>query len=333
MVEISIIRDNEEFRWKIENENVKGIIENMPAQKIKELVEMYILLGHTVATYASVQMSEESIKRYFTDIIKPLENEMNRIEDFRNNMPNIIKAELGEYAARLEEISKAMSNSMDSLSKFVTIYSSSKKYGELGEKIVLDTLEDEFKDDMFENVSLQAHYTDILAHPDKGVDVLIEVKNYENIVPSKEVKKFWNDIDNRGTKIGCFISLRTNIANIGSYTIIKRKDKLGIFMNVSKFTGENGIIDGIKLSYFIARKFAQYFKMIENERGEEGELRNKIVSISKEISKLENEIERLDEIRSQLNDISKAVKKSLDLLEEIIENSKNKISMILNLSN
>ncbi len=371
MIEIIIKINEKEIRWNVENSNVKNVLEKLPENKIPEYVEMYILIGDTVLNYASIQTSEETLQKYFGDIIQSLtesvssimelkekvdkeisenlpetikekiESEMKEkltelkgqidaLKEIKNSLPDTVKAQLGEYIGKLEESINNVKTSSEILSEFIGKYRGTKEKGEIGEDFVYNTLVDNFKEDSFQNVTKQGKYSDIKATSSDMVDVLIEVKNYKNPVPKGEVEKFWRDLELHNVNIGCFISLGTRIqGGIGEYNIITNGNKLGIFMNVGQFMGQNGMKDGIKLAYFITKKFAQYYKRVERERLEEGTLRQKIEKILTEINDLKSQLEDLKQISDKLRKIKGLVEESIVSIEGLYKESIHQIEKII----
>jgi len=371
MVEIALKINGEEKQWKIQNPKVEDILRRIPVNKIPEYVEMYILIGDTVLNYATIQTSEETLERYFEDVIQGLTEQVDEIaklkekvekeisenlpsiikekieseikekltelrgqiealKGIKDGLPDTIKAQLGEYIGKLEEAISNVKTSSDVLSEFISKYRGAKERGEIGEEFVYKILVDNFKEDSFEDVSEQSNYLDIKASSSDMVDILIEVKNYQNPVPASQVQKFWKDLESHDISIGCFISLGTRIqGGIGEYKIVSNGNKLGIFMNVGQFIGQNGMEDGIKLAYFITKKFAQYYKQVERERVEEGALRQKIESIFSEMNHLKSRLENLRRISDDLRKIEETVRKSISSIDELYRESINRIEKIM----
>jgi hypothetical protein len=76
--------------------------------------------------------------------------------------------------------------------------------------------------------------------------IMIECKNYNNIVPYEQVEKFYRDISLRNIKSGMFITTN-QIANIGNFSFIYHNKESEIipivFININVFQDENAIID------------------------------------------------------------------------------------------
>jgi len=264
--------------------------------------------------------------------IAELEGQIEALKDIKDNLPDTVKAQLGEYIGKLEEAINNVKESSDILSEFIGKYKGTKEKGEIGEEFVYKILVDSFKEDTFEDVSERGNYSDIKASSSDMVDVLIEVKNYKNPVQANQVHKFWRDLESHDIDIGCFISLGTRIqGGIGEYKIVSNSNKLGIFMNVDQFIGQNGMEDGIKLAYFITKKFAQYYKQIEMKRIEEGMLRQKIESILSEMNYLKSQLESLRHISDDLRKIEKIAKDSINSIDELYRESLIRIEKIMNM--
>ncbi|NVM54649.1 MAG: hypothetical protein HWN66_13170 [Candidatus Helarchaeota archaeon] len=337
-------KGEEEKKWHVKNPSVKIIIRKIPFNKIPEKLEAYILMGDTVMNYAAIQTSEETIEKWLGPHLQPitelpevinqkmnlklleLKVQIDALTEAKNNivaqLPDTIKAQLGEQVGKLEECT----NSISSFAKKIT---KSQRMGELGEEFIMTTLVDEFNEISFALVRQVAQSTDIKAKNPDMIDCLIEVKNYTNTVPTTQVDKFWRDLDTQNVKIGCFISLWTRLANIGEYKIVTKGDKLGIFMNVSHFSGSSGIDSGIKLAFFITRQFARYLKKLELERMEESILRQRIKDIQTEMDKMEEELEKISNVQRNLTSIQKLAKECSETIEDIFNKLTEKITKIM----
>jgi len=361
-----IIRINgKEFYCNIENPKVIGILQKIPENKIRDYIEMYILIGDTVLNYATIQTSEETLQKYFGDIVQKLSENVGEIDKLREkvekeileSLPEMVKKEInlglaeklgelksqitildkikdhipGTLKSALGELIGKLENAANTFSELSYRFRGTKEKGIIGEEAVYNILIEYFKEDNFENVSTQKNYSDIKASSQDMVDILIEVKNYETPVPSSQVQKFWNDLESQGMNIGCFISLNSPIqGDIGNYKILTKENKLGIFINASQFMGQNGIEDSIRLAYFIAKKFAQYFKQIEKEKIENGMISSKLDKILSEINHFKSQLERLKKIGEDLKQIEKITQKNISELDNLYREFDNRIEKIIN---
>lgn len=370
MVKIKIDLKGEIKSCEIQNSRVEEILEKIPKGKLCDYFEMYILIGDTVINYASLQTSEETLEKYFGNVMNDLKRRIEEIatlketvekeisdnlptvikekieveikdkltefkgqvealKTMKDNLPDKIKAQLGEYVKTLEALIETAGKSSEELTNIVGVYRGAPEKGKIGEDFVYITLTNNFKEDKFDDVSTQKNYADIKATSDDMLDLLIEVKNYQNPVPSDDVDKFWRDLEIHGVKVGCFISLGTHIRKIGDFRIENNGDKIAIFMNAGQFLGRNGMEDAIKLAYFISKKFGQYLKRIESERAEEGILRQKIEYITVQISNLKNKLRGLEELRGKIGKIEKMAKESITFLDELYRDTINNIDAIM----
>lgn len=357
-----IIKINgKEFYCNIENPKVIDILQKIPENKIRDYIEMYILIGDTVLNYATIQTNEETLQKYFGDIVQKLSENVTDIDKLREkvekeileNMPEIVKKEINSgLTEKLNELKSTINilnnikdqipetlksylgnleNITNTLSEFSYRFKGTKEKGIIGEELVYHILVEYFKEDNFENVSTQKNYSDIKASSQDMVDILIEVKNYENFVPYNQVQKFWDDLKSQNINVGCFISLNSRIqGDIGNYKIISNGNKLGIFINASQFMGQNGIEDSIKLAYFIAKKFAQYFKQIEKEKIENGMISLKLDKVLSEINHFKSQLERLKKIREDLKQIEKTTQKNISEIDNLYREFDNRIEKIIN---
>jgi len=113
MIEIALKINGEEKQWKIQNPKVEDILRRIPVNKIPEYVEMYILIGDTVLNYATIQTSEETLERYFEDVIQGLTEQVDEIaklkekveKEISENLPSIIKEKIeSEIKEKLTEL-------------------------------------------------------------------------------------------------------------------------------------------------------------------------------------------------------------------------------------
>jgi predicted nuclease with TOPRIM domain len=357
-----IIRiDGKEFYCNIENPKVIDILQKIPENKIRDYIEMYILIGDTVLSYATIQTSEETLQKYFGDIVEKLSKNVADIDKLREkvergiseSLPEMLKKEINSglkekldelksTTTTLNKIKDQMPETLkpylgnlekitNNLSDFSYRFKGTKEKGIIGEELVYQILVEYFKEDNFEKVSTQKNHSDIKASSNDMVDILIEVKNYETPVPSNQIQKFWSDLESQGINIGCFVSLNSSIqGDIGNYKIISNGNKLGIFINASQFMGQNGIEDSIRLIYFIAKKFAQYFKQIEKAKIEDGTISSKLDKILSEINHFKSQLERLKKIRADLKQIEKITQENIYEIENLYRELDNRIEKIIN---
>ena len=332
-ISMNIMINGEVKSWEVINPRVKEILAGINIEKLPERIELLLSVGDMVVGYASLQTSEETIHKYFgtieqnlsqrtkdfeelgkkieeiiTDqvpagIKEKIEAELRghvaKLEAFQSQLPDLIRAQLTEHTTELSENIAHVKGCTDTLGGLISRFKAPTTRGEIGQDFVFNTLLDHFKEIEFTDVSKSGQYTDIAASANDMMDVLVEIKNYSNPVPKKEVTKFWRDLENREIPVGCFLSLGTRISYFGDFKIVQQSNHVGIFINVGFYSGQNGFTDGVNLGFFIAQQFAKYLKRADMERVREGTLRQKMTAIYSEIDSLRQKLDKLQEIQSK----------------------------------
>ena len=97
------------------------------------------------------------------------------------------------------------------ISKLTGDISTSSIKGKIGENFLENLLKTSFPDDTVEVTAASGHEADIHLCSVEYPKILIESKLYKNAVTSKEVEKFYNDLDSTGIDYGIFVSLSSSI--------------------------------------------------------------------------------------------------------------------------
>lgn len=186
----------EEIRVKIKDPRAIAVIKRIPKEQFDEIVERYIILGDAVVSYASITPTREAIEQIFA----PLKTD---IDTIRQQLQLIVP----------------------------TIVTPAKK-GKITVESIFKSYEEHFMDDTFENISARGKYTDIKAIPaGTNQNVLIEIKDYSDTVPTHEVDKFWRDMETRDARYGIFVSMRTRITKIsGDIKVVSKMKKTAVFV-------------------------------------------------------------------------------------------------------
>lgn len=251
------------------------IVKCIQKDKRNEVIEKFIILGNMVMSYASISESEETVENFFS----PLRSD---IEMIREQLKLIIP----------------------------TIATPAKK-GEVTVENIYKSFQDHFMDDVFEDVSAIAKYTDIKATTSETeTEVLIEIKDYSGRIPTQEVEKFWRDMERRNIKHGIFVSMRSDISKVSSS--IKLETKMGrtaVFV-VNKDLNWSGHL----FAFYIIKKIVQLDSMKKKElKGKE---------LDKVISKINNvlvEIQKDTNVIEEIQTVANALKTTCtDKLEKII---------------
>lgn len=250
------------------------IAKSIPIINRNEIIEKYIILGEMVASHASISTDKETVEEFFS----PLKNDIDMI---REQLKLIIP----------------------------TIAAPAKK-GKMTADAVFESLREHFMDDSFEDVSKTEKYADILATTaDSKIPVLIELKDYSNVVPSAEIEKFWRDIERRGTKYGIFISMRSGISKCSSCISVKTEmNKTAVFVNNSELNWS-----GHLFAYYVIKKIAELESIKRKElRGEE--IGQVVAKVNKLVLDLQRNVESIDRIEDIADNLRTTCKKKLDEL-------------------
>ena len=250
------------------------IAKAIPIENRNEVIEKYIILGEMVVSHASISTNKETIEEFFS----PLKND---IEMIRQQIRLIIPS-IGAPA----------------------------KKGKMTVDTVFDSLREHFMDDSFEDVSSIGKYADVLATTaDSKTPILIEMKDYSNTVPQKEIEKFWRDIERRGTKYGIFISMRSGISTCSSCINLKTEmNKTAVFVNNSELN-----YSGHLFAYYVIKKIAELQSVHKKDFSGE-EISQIIAKVNRHVRELQNNVEAIDKIEDIADGLRTTCKKKLDEL-------------------
>jgi len=267
------------------------IINNFPEDQRDEIIEKYVILGDMVVSHASISTSKESVEQFFS----PLRTD---IETIREQLRRIVP----------------------------TIATPAKK-GDITVENIYESFREHFMDDSFEDVSRIGKYADILATTDTNEKVLVELKDYQNEVPSTEVDKFWRDMEVRNSNYGIFISMRTSISKCSGCINLKRKlNRTAIFVVNNELNWK-----GHLFAFYIIKKLVEIEKLKHKETvGEDlSSAFSRIHNIIRDIQKLTEDI---DEISKTADEIKTLSGKRLDKIVSIVNIYKQKINEKIELS-
>jgi hypothetical protein len=112
---------------------------------------------------------------------------------------------------------------VDEIRGFGILSEGSSKKGKAVEKVLLKTLTQEFPDWSFAATGYETSSADIIATHATNLRIAIELKNYTNVVPTKEITKFEKDISATGVDGAIFISVSSGITGITGNIDISQK--------------------------------------------------------------------------------------------------------------
>jgi len=257
----------------------KEIVEAIPVKQRDEAIEKFIILGDMVVTHASISTSKETVEQFFEPLTQDIEN-------IREQLRQIVP----------------------------TVKTPSMK-GKITVEAVYHSLREHFMDDSFEDVSRIGKYSDILATTaESKTPVLIELKDYDNTVPTIEVEKFWRDIELRGTRYGIFISMRTGITKCSSCITLKTEmNKTAVFVNNSELNWSGHIF-----AFYVIKKIAELESIKKKELKDE-EVNKVIAKVNKHIQDLQKQVDSIEKI--------------IEISEKLKTTAKNSLEDLISISN
>jgi len=290
---MSSVMSELKFDLTLKDPNAIRIVNNLPVEQRNSIIEKYIILGEMVVSHATIATRKETVEEFFS----PLKSDIETIrEQLRQIIPTIAKPA---------------------------------KKGEVTVDAIYASLQEHFMDDSFEDVSAIGKYADILATTgDTNTSILIELKDYKYSVPSKEVDKFWRDMERRGTKYGIFISMRSGITKCSSCINLKtRMDKTAVFVVNSELNWS-----GHLFAHYVLKKLIQLemAKKKELKGNEIGKILTKINNYASELQKNTATIEKIQNIADGLRTTCrKRLDELISLSHEFTTKQNEKINDII----
>ena len=176
-------------------------------------------MGYQVSKCISIKSSDSFIEDKITGL-----NEINKkqIELYNQQQLSNIKEVMLKLNNLHSMVTSNTSNTNESIrdqyQKIVDVVANitgktnkSAHQGQIGENYVLNILKDAYPRAIIDLSVSDAHQADIHMNIDGLPDIFVEVKNYTNTVPSKEVEKFKNDLVRNNISLGLFLSFGQKI--------------------------------------------------------------------------------------------------------------------------
>ncbi|MEM3434475.1 MAG: restriction endonuclease [Candidatus Methanomethyliaceae archaeon] len=319
------------YTLQLQDEDAISTLEQFPEEERSRVAAKYIIIGDTVVRYAAIVTSEASLQKYFEPITTNLRTLSENLESTRKQLegriPETIQANLSGVIEQIKAAATSLATLhegyQDLFSKIIPELAKSKPKGDISCEAVFQSLQSAFKSDSFEDVSSEQRYMDILGIPSFGQEpIYIEVKDYSDTVETKEVNKFWRDMEARNARVGCFISIRTPIRKVtNDFCIVTRGSKQGVFV-VSEAMGKQGHIIG----YMVARKLLEMMWQgtISTEKYElVARILNRRIQEFKDglrdLEQIEKDIEQArTNLDNQLNGIAKRTSNLRGTLEKVV---------------
>ena len=323
-----------EITLQLEDEKAIKIVKELPQNERDQIVEKYIIVGDTVIRYASIVTSEASLQRFFEPVITNLrtlsENLNTTIKQVEGKIPETLKDSLEGIATRLEGTATSFQTHQTNYAKmlseiFPTLAKT--KRGAISSDIIFNELQDNFREDKFEDVSSAARFTDIIGTPSfASRPILIENKDWTDPVASSEVEKFWRDMEARNATIGCFFSLRSSIRTITKdFAIVPNGGSLGIFV-VNEALDHRGHIFG----YMVARKMLEVLNQRPVVEAGKYELIAKV--LNNRLQELKDKMSDFESIESEIWKAKDDVGKTLERIATKVSKLRNSIETVIEIT-
>jgi len=220
----------------------------IPEHERVSIVNRYLKLGYITGTLCQTTVNP------INNIFDPIKNKLDMISSNNSSNLNVIGTKINENLDRVKQsIEQLSANNYKSVLK-----------GQYGENLVENIIDQNFPDYSIINTTKKDSASDYQLITNLGDRILIEVKNYSNVVPTTEVNKFIKDISQSSSKVGLFISLNTGISHRRRFAIENIDGKKIIFIPKSGIDGAS-IIWGLLLGIELINSESKYSNLTENK--------------------------------------------------------------------
>ena len=302
--------------------SINNWLKDISLEKEKDYLNKLLNLGYQVSNISNISINPESsilepITKKVSDInsncLNTYTEMLHSLEIYKSNT-EYIKDKIKNLDSNLNEnIDKHNENNRiqyqhlsEVINKLTGDINTSSIKGKIGENFIENLLNSSFGDDTVEVTASTGHEADIHLHSTEYPTILIESKLYKNAVNSKEVEKFYNDLNNTSIDYGIFVSLTSPIMCHRRLEYKELNGKHIIFIPNSGFDSLN-IIYGV---LFLRHIYSMNLK------------NNKISSelIDEKCSIIYNSLDNLDVIFENISKIKNDTIKSKGIIENQINN-------------
>jgi hypothetical protein len=202
---------------------VNSWILSVPEDRRDEIANNYLKLGYLTSTLCQTSINPDSsllknINNQISSSLQTIDSSLKTMENNNVNKMSVIEAKISENLERVK----------GSIEKLTESNNKSVLKGNMGENFVASVIKGNFPDYTLLDMSKVAEASDYHLVLPSGDIFMIEVKNYSNVIPTKEIVKFKRDMIKNGSKIGIFISLNTGITGKKRFDIetLNHKQKI-----------------------------------------------------------------------------------------------------------
>ena len=193
-----------EFTILLDEEQDMDLIDYLETQEHpEEVLRSLVNLGRTVQLAATFSTSQEVLSGLFSTLDNRIDRLVDTMEEFQGKTKN------------------------------------ASVIGTMGEDIAANQFRTRFhgSGDSFEVISNEGHEMDITGSMNISSDVgphleeiRLEIKQYTKAVPSGEVQKFWDDLEEGAANYGMMVSMKTPITGKPHFSLESRGGKLALFI-------------------------------------------------------------------------------------------------------
>lgn len=201
--------------------------------------------------------------------------------------------------------------------------------GNVGENQIMQALQNRFLDAEIVDTSGTGHKGDfyIVFKDLKKIKFMFEIKNYKNTVPTAQIQKFINDVDDNDYTYGIFVSIGSSIAHYSEMSnLTTPKNKHCIIIPRADITGYSAIFA------------AESMRLLHNEIYSVGDSKETLIEMKTQIktqySKLKKYQDNTEEALASLDtykkstsvfisNMKKIVNTNLELVEDVLDDLKS----------
>jgi len=193
-----------EYTLRLDEEQDADLLEYLEGQEQPEAVlRSLVNLGRTVQLAATFSTSQEVLSGLFSTLDDRIDKLVDTMEEFQGKTKN------------------------------------ASVIGSMGEDIAANQFRTRFhaSGDSFEVISNEGHEMDITGSMNISSDlgphleeIRLEIKQYTKAVPTGEVQKFWDDLDEGAARYGMMVSMKTAITGKPAFSLESRGGKLALFI-------------------------------------------------------------------------------------------------------
>lgn len=312
---------------------------NTPLMQLQNIADSLAKAGRQLEETLPVKIDAHTggisgkIEATVTSLTTSINESRTRLE---TQLPESVKSQVGEAVAQITATTEALQNlhkqyegllteQHTALGRVIPTLSKSSTRGAVTNEAIFQSLQEGFRTDAFTDISGKSRYTDITAEPPGTLHpILIELKDYTNDVPSKEVDKFWRDMEARNAQIGCFFSMYTRIQTVTSdFCIIANGNRIGIFMVNEVFNHQ-----GHTMAYAVARKLLEVLNT-QSGGGDADKYDFMVRVLNNQLRTIRDHMKDLEQIKQDILDAQAKIDKDLNKAADRVGNLRTRIEGIV----